>query len=139
MAFAAYLVDTSAFARLSQPRVSAAFAPMAAAGRVKICAPVAFELGFTARNAAEHAGIMHRLEAFETAPVTESDHRRALDIQQLLARRGRHRALSLVDALVAAIAENCSLTVLHYDAAFEMVSAVTGQPNQWIVPRGTAD
>jgi len=112
---------------------------MAAAGRVKMCAPVASELGFTARNAAEHAEIMDRLEAFETAPVTESDHRRALDIQQLLARRGHHRALSLVDALVAAIAENCSLTVLHYDADFEMVSAVTGQPNQWIVPRGTAD
>ena len=139
MTLAAYLVDTSAFARLSQPRVSAAFAPLAAAGRVAMCAPVAFELGFTARGAAEHADIMHRLEAFETAPVAESDHRRALGIQRLLARKSQHRALSLVDALVAAIAENRNLTVLHYDADFELVSSVTGQPNQWIVPRGTAD
>ena len=139
MVLAEYLVDTSAFARLSQPRVGAAFAPLAAAGRVAVCAPVAFELGFTARNAAEHADIMSRLEAFEAAPVTEGDHRRALEIQLLLARRGQHRALSLVDALVAAVAESRSLTVLHYDADFELVSAVTGQPNQWIVPRGTAD
>ncbi len=104
-----------------------------------MCDPVAFELGFTARSAAEHAEIMSRLDAFETAPVTEGDHLRALDIQQLLARRGHHRALSLVDALVAAVAESRSLTVLHYDADFELVSSVTGQPNQWIVPRGTAD
>ena len=139
MVLAEYLVDTSAFARLSQPRVGAAFAPLAAAGRIAVCAPVAFELGFTARNAAEHADIMSRLEAFEAAPVTEGDHRRALEIQLLLARRGQHRALSLVDALVAAVAESRSLTVLHYDADFELVSAVTGQPSQWIVPRGTAD
>ncbi len=104
-----------------------------------MCAPVAFELGFTARSAAEHAEIMSRLDAFEAAPLTEGDHLRALEIQQLLARRGHHRALSLVDALVAAVAESNSLTVLHYDADFELVSSVTGQPNQWIVPRGTAD
>ena len=139
MGLAAYLVDTSAFARLPQPRVAAAFAPLAAAGRVAVCAPVAFELGFTARSAAEHADIMGRLEAFETAPVTEGDHRRAFEIQLLLARRGQHRALSLVDALVAAVAESRSLAVLHYDADFELVSAATGQPNQWIVPRGTTD
>ena len=67
------------------------------------------------------------------------DHRRALELQQLLADRGRHRALSLVDALVAATAEFRSLTILHYDADFELVYEVTGQPHEWIVERGTGD
>lgn len=139
MARAVYLADTSAFGRLDRPRVVAAFAPLAAQGQVALCAPVAFELGFTARSARDHDAVMSCVDAFESAPVTEGDHRRALELQRLLAGRGLHRALSLVDALVAAIAESRGLTVLHYDADFETVSEVTGQPSQWIVPRGTAD
>ena len=139
MARAVYLADTSAFVRLSQPRVAAAFAPLVAEGQVALCAPVAFELGFAARSGTDHHKITSRLEAFEFAPTTEGDHRRALELQRLLADRGQHRALSLVDALVAAIAESRGLVVLHYDADFELVSAATGQPNRWIVAPGTAD
>jgi predicted nucleic acid-binding protein len=71
--------------------------------------------------------------------TTDADHERALDVQALLANRGQHRALSLVDALVAAVAEARALTVLHYDADFELVSAITGQPHRWVVQRGTVD
>ena len=139
MARAVYLADTSAFSRLSRPHVAAAFAPLVAKSQVALCAPVAFELGFSARSSDDHAAIMGRVDTFEAAPVTEGDHRRALELQQFLAGRGLHRILSLVDALVAAIAESRNLTILHYDADFDQVSAVTGQPTQWIVPRGTAD
>lgn len=139
MARAVYLADTSAFSRLDRPHVAAAFAPLTVKGQVALCAPVAFELGFTARSASDHDAIMSRVGAFGSAPATEGDLQRALELQRLLAGRGRHRALSLVDALVAAIAESGGLTVLHYDADFDMVSEATGQPTQWIVPRGTAD
>ena len=139
MARAAYLADTSAFSRLPQPHVAAAFAPLVAEGLVALCTPVAFELGFSARSAADHEAIMSRIDAFESAPVTDGDHVRALELQSLLAGRGHHRALSLVDALVAAVAESRSLTVLHYDADFELVSRITGQPTRWIVDPGTAD
>lgn len=44
----------------------------------------------------------------------------------------RWRALSLVDALVAAVAETRELTILHYDADFELVSELTGQPHEWV-------
>jgi predicted nucleic acid-binding protein len=37
------------------------------------------------------------------------------------------------------VAEAHDLTVLHYDADFELIADVTGQPQEWIVPRGTAD
>ena len=139
MARAVYLADTSPFSRLDRPRVAAAIAPLVARSQVALCPPVAFELGFTARNASDHDEIMSRVDAFESVPATEGDHRRSLELQRLLAERGLHRALSLVDALVASIAESRDLTVLHYDSDFELVSEVTGQPHRWIVPRGTAD
>lgn len=139
VARATYLADTSAFARLTRPHVAAAVAPLVAEGRVALCAPVAFELGFSARNGADHDAIMSRVEAFELVPTTDGDHRRALALQRLLAQRGQHRALSLVDALVAAAAESRSLTVLHYDADFDLVSEITGQPTRWVVEPGTAD
>ena len=139
MARAAYLVDTSAFARLGKPHVAAAVAPLIAEGKIALCAPVVFELGFSARSASDHDAVMSRIDAFESVPTIEGDHRRALELQRLLAVRGRHRALSLVDGLVAAIAESRGLTVLHYDADFDAVSEVTGQPTEWVVERGSAD
>lgn len=139
MARATYLADTSVFARLSKPAVVAAIAPAIAQGQVAVCVPVMFELGYSARSPSDYQAIMHRLEAFECVPVTDGDHRRALEVQRLLAERGQHRALSLVDGLIAAVAESRGLTVLHYDADFETVAAQTGQSQQWIVPAGTVD
>jgi hypothetical protein len=134
-----YLVDTSVLSRLTKLPVATAFTPLAAAGNVAVCAPVAFELGYSARNRQDHAALMERLAAFPTVALTEGDHRRALELQAELCGRGRHRALSLVDALVAAAAEGRDLTVLHYDAVFELVAEVTGQPQVWVVERGLAD
>lgn len=139
MARPTHLADTSVFTRLSMPAVVAAFAPLAAEGRVALCSPVAFELGYSARSERDHRLLMERLASFPPAPVTDADHRRALEVQAELAAKGQHRALSLVDAFVAAIAEARALRVLHYDADFELVSAVTGQDHEWIVERGSAD
>lgn len=134
-----FVADTSVFARLTKPVVAARFAPLVATGNVAICAPVAFEVAYSARSHDDYVAITDRLAAFPALPVTDADHRRAIDVQASLAARGQHRALSLVDALVAAIAEARALTVLHYDADFELVANVTGQTQEWIVPRGTAD
>jgi hypothetical protein len=134
-----YLADTSVFARLSKPTVAAAFAPRAAEGRVGLCAPVAFELGYSARSLEDYVALSDRLAAFASVPVMDADHRRSLEVQSRLAAAGQHRALSLVDALVAAVAESRGLTILHYDGDFELVAGVTGQQQEWIVERGTAD
>lgn len=139
MGQADYLADTSVFSRLSKPLVAAAVSPLSAAGRIALCAPVIFELGFSARNAGDHEAIMSRLDAFESVPVTSDDHARAISIQSQLAERGWHRAFSLVDALVAAVAEAHALVILHYDADFELIAEITGQPHQWVAERGTAD
>ncbi len=139
MARATHLADTSALARFDRPNVVASAAARIAAGQVALCAPVIYELGFSARTSANYDEIAARSDSFEQAPTTEGDFRRALDIQRRLVRRGRHRAISLVDALVASVAESRGLVVLHYDADFELIAQLTGQPTEWIVERGTAD
>jgi predicted nucleic acid-binding protein len=139
MARLQYLADTSVFARLSKPVVAAAFAPRAAEGSVGLCAPVAFELGYSARNHDDYTALTDRLLAFPVITVTDADQRRSLELQAALSAKGQHRALTLVDALVASAAEARDLTILHYDADFELVAQITGQPHEWIVDRGTAD
>jgi len=139
VARARYLADTSVFGRLTKAPVAAAFAPLAAEGAVGVCAPVLFELGYATRNSADYDVLTDRLKSFPPIAVTEADHRRALDVQAALVARGQHRAISFVDALVAATAEARDLAILHYDADFELIASVTGQSHQWIVTRGTAD
>jgi len=70
-------------------------------------------------------------------PMTEQIERRAIEVQGLLADRGQHRSARLADLLIAAIAEAHGATVLHYDADFDQIAAVTGQPCQWVVTRGS--
>ncbi len=62
---------------------------------------------------------------------------RALAAQAQLAAKSQHRAVPLPDLLVAACAEANKLAVLHYDADFERIAKVTGQPTQWVVPHGS--
>lgn len=47
---------------------------------------------------------------------------------------GQHRGAGLPDLLIAALAERAGLPVVHYDADFDQIAAVTGQPMQWVVP-----
>jgi len=47
--------------------------------------------------------------------------------------------LAPITLLVAAVAEVEQLSVLHYDADFELVASITGQPTEWVVPRDSID
>jgi predicted nucleic acid-binding protein len=68
--------------------------------------------------------------------LTEAVFNRAIDVQGLLAGRGRHR-LPIPDLIIAAAAEAARMTVLHYDADFDAIAAVTGQEVEWVAPRGS--
>jgi predicted nucleic acid-binding protein len=64
--------------------------------------------------------------------------RRALQVQRLLADRSR-RGRKIPDLLVAAAAEELGVGVLHYDADFDLIGAVTGQRCQWVAAAGSLD
>lgn len=82
--------------------------------------------------------LINALNTFTLIESTASHYRRALHVQRLLAQRGQ-RGRKIPDLLIAAAAEEHGLTVIHYDADFDLIAAVAGQPTQWVVPAGTVD
>jgi len=59
--------------------------------------------------------------------LTPAAERRAIEVQMALADQGSHRAPSVPDLLIAAVAERSGLTVLHCDKDFDLIADVTGQ------------
>ena len=137
-AVASYLADTSALARLRHQPVATFLGPLIEAGLVATCGVIEFELGWATRTTAEFDQLRADRDAgYEWLATHDEDWRRALDVQGALWRSGQLRAVGFPDLLVAAVAERERVTVLHYDADYDLIAHVTGQPGQWIVPRGT--
>ena len=137
-AVASYLADTSALARLRYQSVAAALGPLVEAGLVATCGVIEFELGWATRTTAEFDQLRaDRDVGYEWLATHDEDWRRALDVQAALWRSGQVRAVGFPDLLVAAVAERERVTVLHYDADYDLITHITRQPTQWIVPRGT--
>ncbi len=133
-----YLADKSALTRReTRPEVREILEPLLLAGRIATCGIVDLELLFSATSPTVYTALTAALRALPRVPVTETVVDRALAVQALLAERSQHRAVPLPDLLVAACAETAGLTVLHYDADFERIAALTGQPAQWVLPRGS--
>lgn len=133
-----YLADKSALARLTHPRVRAVLEPLILSGQVATCGVVELEVLYSARSVADLIATREiRSKAFPLIPMLQADFERAIQVMEELARRGHHRAVGLADLLIAAVAERAGLGVLHYDADYDFVAEVTGQPMQWVVPRGS--
>jgi predicted nucleic acid-binding protein len=137
-AVASHLADTSALARLRHPPVAAVLAPLIDAGVVATCGVIEFELGWVTRTSAEFDQLrIDRDIGYEWLAIHDEDWRRALDVQAALWRGERMRAVGFPDLLVAAVAERERVILLHYDGDYDLIAQVTGQPVQWVVPRGT--
>ncbi|MEY9888161.1 putative nucleic acid-binding protein [Catenulispora sp. MAP5-51] len=139
MAVALYLADTSVWARLAQPAVRGAIEPRIERGLVGTCPIVDLEILYSVRSGAEHDHFSARRRAFEYFPLTDEIAQRAIEVQNLLAHGAQHRSVSIPDLIIAATAERFGLTVLHYDDDYTRIAMITGQPVEWVVPRGTAD
>ena len=134
---ARYLVDRSALARMPHAAVRERLGPFIEAGEAATCAIIDLEVLFSARNRQERERIRARRKlAYVHVPMTEEIFERAVEVQGELARLGRHR-LPIPDLIVAATAEVAGLLVLQYDADFDRIAKVTGQPVDWVVPRGS--
>ena len=62
---------------------------------------------------------------------------RALDVQHNVSARGELRAVKLPDLLIAATAERHGLAVIHYDADYDRIAAITGQAVEWVAVAGS--
>jgi predicted nucleic acid-binding protein len=134
MAVSHWLVDKSALVRLSQSRDADEWASRIERGLVHISGLTRLEVGFSARSvddlrAAKTAAPLAWLVTEYLTPAIED---RAIEVQEILANRGLHRAPSIPDLLIAATAELASLTLLHVDKDFDLIAAITGQPAEWL-------
>ena len=133
-----FLIDTSALARATDATVRSIIEVQIAEGLAATCATIDFEVSFSTRSADEmRKSRAQRREYFVDLLLDEQVTLRALQVQQLLADKGLHRAAGVIDLLTAAVAETNGAVVLHYDADFEHIASITGQRHQWIVPRGS--
>ena len=112
--------------------------PLLEGGQVAVSGVLELEVLYSARGHADFVAILDELRGYPRLALIEADFARAVQIMELLARRGQHRATGLPDLLQAALAERHGLVLLHDDADFELIAAVTGQPMQWVAPRGSA-
>ncbi|WP_202869299.1 PIN domain nuclease [Kribbella antibiotica] len=133
-----YLIDTSALARSKHESVRTVIAGLIVDRAAATCGTVNLEVGYSGRNHDEHTRTAERRRSlYVTLPMTQAVVERAEEVQSRMSSRGQLRAAGIVDLLTAAAAEQHGAVVLHYDADFEHIAAVTGQPQLWIAPRGS--
>ena len=129
-----YLADKSALARLHHRPVARRLGPLLVDGLVATTPIIDLKVLYSARSLADYEEILPTRCHRRSADTRVTDH--AIDIQRQLAQLGRHR-LPLPDLLIAAVAGLNDLAVIHYDADYDRIAEVTGQPCEWVVPRGS--
>ena len=132
-----WLIDKSALVRLASSSDASEWASRIQRGLVRISTLTRLEVGFSARSADDLARSFAGapLSAMPVEYLTPAAEDRAVAVQHALARTGHHRAPSIPDLLIAAVAEVAKLRVLHLDKDFELIAEVTGQPvEQLTVP-----
>jgi predicted nucleic acid-binding protein len=125
-----WLVDKSALAWLAASPDAEAWFDRVNRGLVRVATLTALEVGFSAQSL-EDWDMTLRQPPFALMPleyVTPAAEARALEVQRSLAAHGHHRAPSVADLMVAAVAELGRLVVLHVDKDFDLIAQVTGQP-----------
>lgn len=133
-----HIVDTSVLTRLHVDAVRAVVEPLAQVGRAARVGISDLEIGFSARNEKEWDRLVEGLDAFELIETEAAHVGRARQVQRMLAGHGK-RGRKVPDLLIAAAAEEAGLAVLHYDADFDLIGKVTGQPSHWVVRKGSID
>ena len=134
------LVDTSALILGTRDgRVRPWLMDAAAKDEVTLCDMIALEFPMGARTAEDYARLELALAGFRWAETVPADWRRARDVHRALAGQGagHQRSVRIPGLLIAAVGEREGLVVAHYDEDYDRISAITGQPTRWVLPRGT--
>ena len=130
MALTTWLIDKSAYTRLSGSPDAQVWVDRIERGTVRISTVTRLEIGYSFRTAmqARSESVSPPLALMPVEYLNPAVEDRAVEVQLLLADRGQHRAPSIPDLLVAATAEGAELTILALDKDFELIAQITGQP-----------
>ena len=123
---------------MPDPSVRRRLSPLIEAGVVATCATLDAEALFSTRSPDEYERVRaDRRTAYEYLPTDDEHWQRAFAAQRALARTGRHRAVGLPDLLTAVLAAEHGLTVVHYDADFDIAAEVLNFDSRWVAERGS--
>lgn len=134
------LFDTSALILASKHGAAAdALRETIMTGRLAITDVIVVEYLNGARNLAEYDRFAWSLDAATRLRADAVDWERVLAVHRLLAGAGagHQRSVSVPDLVIAAVAERHGAMLVHYDADYDRIAAITGQPARWVVPRGS--
>ncbi|SRR6266705_493280 len=138
MAGAIYMADTSTYVlREREPQVRRRFEALLAESRLVVCQMNALEYLNDAATPKTYEAVWRALHGQRWFDVTPAAMDRALAVHRKLAAASQHRSFSLPDLIIAATAELNGATVLHYDSDYDRIAAITGQPTEWVVPKGS--
>lgn len=132
-------VDTSAWHRAANPAIAIHWRTALDADEIGLCDQARLEILYSTRSAGDYDALAEELLALRRIPTTTATFERALEVQQQLAHVGglHHRSVKIADLLIAAAAEACGAVVWHYDADYDRIATVTGQPTEWIATQGS--
>jgi predicted nucleic acid-binding protein len=130
VAVTTWLIDKSAYTRLADSSDVEEWIDRIRRGLVRISTVTRLEICYSFRTAqqARSESTSPPLALMPVEYLTPAAEDRAIEVQLALADRGQHRAPSIPDLLVAAVAETAGLTVLALDKDFELIAQITGQP-----------
>jgi predicted nucleic acid-binding protein len=132
VAVTSWLIDKSAYARMQAGQAAhiEEWNARIERGLVRLSTVTRLELGFSVRSGDAGRVAFGRppLSLMPIEHLTPAMEDRAWEVQMLLADRGRHRAPSIPDLLIAAAAEKAGLTVLAVDKGFDLIAEITRQP-----------
>ncbi|TCO51768.1 hypothetical protein EV646_101762 [Kribbella antiqua] len=138
MAGAVYLADTSVYVYQSRSDdVYRRFQSLLVEGRLAACQMAALEYLNNAPDPKWYETLWGALHSQRWVDVTSEAMDRAMAVHRELAQKSQHRHFSLPDLIIAATAELAGLTVLHYDEDYDRIAKITGQPVEWVAPKGS--
>jgi len=131
------LADKSAWERAGDRRVREAWTQALVAGRIVTCLPIRYALLFSTWDADGFVALEGHLAALRDIAVTASVQRAAMAAHRELAALGPlHHRVPLPDLLVAAVAQEHGLVVVHEDRRFELLQRVMSFAAHRLLPSG---
>jgi predicted nucleic acid-binding protein len=138
MAGPIYLADTSVYVLRGRCLpVRQRFESLLLEGRLAGCQMTALEYLNNAPDPKSYELLWSALRGHRWIDVGTPEFERAMAVHRELAKTSQHRHFPLPDLIIAAAAELNGATLLHYDADYDRIAAVTGQPAEWVVPKGS--
>jgi len=131
------LADTSVWHWARNPMARAALQAELDRGTVATCAIVDAELMVSARNPRDADDLIDERRALRWLATPDDIWDAVLGTHRALVDSSRHRTVKIPDLIVAAVAGRHGATVLHYDADYDAIADITGQPMQWLMPKGS--